>query len=86
MSDTHELARVIAEIGTGLAAITHTLAKLTTTLLDHETRLTNLEHGMEEELSEEEEAHPPPRKGHKTQVLLGTSKAARQAYQQAKNP
>lgn len=85
MSENQQLARVIAEIGTGLAAITHTLAKLTTNLLDHETRLTALEHGMEEELSEEEEAHPPPRKGHPTQVLLGTSKAARKAYQQKKD-
>lgn len=86
MSEKPDLALVLAQIGTGLAAISHTLAKLTTTLLDHETRLVALEHGMEEELSEEEEAHhSPPRKGQPTQVLLGTSKAARKAYQQTKN-
>jgi len=85
MSEKPDLALVLAQIGTGLAAITHTLAKLTTTLLDHETRLTALEHGVEEELSEAEEVHSPPRKGQPTQVLLGTSKAARKAYQQTKN-
>jgi len=86
MSEKPDLALVLAQIGTGLAAITHTLAKLTNTLLDHETRLNSLENGLEEELSEEEEDHPPPRKGQPTQVLLGTSKAARKAYQQKKNP
>jgi len=86
MSEKPDLALVLAQIGTGLAAITHSIAKLTTTLLDHETRLTALENGVEEELSEAEEAHhSPPRKGQPTQVLLGTSKAARKAHQQTKN-
>jgi len=66
-----------------LADLYRHIAKITQTLLNHADRISAIEDGLEEDLPEEEEDHPPlPRKGHPTQVLLGTSKAARKAYQQ----
>jgi len=71
-----------------LSNIYRHIAKLNQAIIDvrHRISLLEFEDALEEELPSEEEDQPPlPRKGHPTQVLLGTSKAARKAYNQKKN-
>lgn len=75
------------KVPAALADLYRHIARLTHTCLDLADRISALENGMEEDLPSQAEAHQDfPRKGHPTQVLLGTSKAARKAYQQAKDP
>lgn len=75
------------QVSAALADIYRHIAKLTQLCLDFADRISALEDGLEEDLPSQAEAHQNfPRKGHPTQVLLGTSKAARKAYQQAKDP
>jgi len=86
MSDPAQISQLLAEVAKALTNSANTSSKVLLTLLEHESRISALEHGLAEELSEEEEDHPTPRKGHPTQVLLGQTKEARQAYRQTKNP
>ena len=77
------------QVPAALADLYLRVSNLISTILDLSDRVSalELENGMEEDLPSQAEAHQNfPRKGHSTQVLLGTSKAARKAYQQAKDP
>ena len=75
------------QVPAALADLYHLIATTNHMLLDLSHRVSELENALEEELPSQAEAHQDfPRKGHPTQVLLGTSKAARKAYQQAKDP
>lgn len=75
----------LTKIVESLALTQANITKILEYVLEHEKRILALEDGLEEDLPSEEEDPPLPRKGHSTQVLLGTSKAARKAYNQAKN-